>query len=604
MSDFAGMEDLMQDFLIESSGLLSDIDNLLPELEGTPDDSDMLNEIFRNFHTIKGGAGFLNATELAELCHLAEGLFDKLRHGELALNANLMDVIRTVMEQARRMLGSMSENMQPAAAPARLIDTLNSILQEEAAVVSPSPLSVRNVNAPDWNVLYQSVAGGPSDTSRTPELTAYPLKNNPPLAPIAEFDRTGRRATDIGVKKTGSTVHGKINPEKDSTIRVDADRLNQVLSLSDGMAEIKNNLAYLLRYLEKKHSDSAMLDTLDESINQIDALAKKLCNAIVRARMQPIGRLFNKYKLLVDDLSRQLNKKVNVVIDGWETELDTNVIDQLNEPLMHLLLNALTHGIEDPDQRMAVGKPETGLVRLAARQEENRVIITLTDDGNGMQPEIIRTRAIKLGLLDAEAANRLGKEECMNLVFHPGFSTGNPPLSSNGDTGSLFKAQTGIKNLGATLSLVSEFRIGCKFTITLPLKLGLLKVRQLRLNDKLLAIPSSLVRGVFPISQSDLQQVSGQSIMLVHNEALTVLPLSRLIGWEEKKPPEVGVHIQYGNNNLILAVDSDAGQNEVAFKSIDTLCPKGVAGTSISSDGMNELILDIRELLADMLNRT
>ncbi len=609
MSDFAGMEDLMQDFLIESSGLLSEIDDLLLRLESNPNDSSVFNVIFRNFHTIKGGAGFLNATALVELCHLAEGLFDKLRNGELALDAKLMAVTHAVMKEVRQMFGSLAENMQPATAPAAsLMAQLNSILEGEragsptkpAVMFSPSSAPLRDANNPDWNVLYQSLAS-PSDTNRAPAHPPPPHEQPPPNTPIPAFDRTGRRATDIGANKAGSKAHRKTDTEKDSTIRVDADRLNQVLSLSDGMAEIKNNLAYLLRYLEKKQSDSAMLDSLDESINQIDALAKKLRNAIVRTHMQPIGRIFSKYKLLVDDLSLLLNKRVEVVLAGEETELDTNVIDQLNEPLVHLLRNALIHGIEDTIQRLAVGKPRAGLLYLGARQEESHIIITVTDDGKGMAPESIRARAIEQGLIDAESANRLGKNECLNLVFLPGFSPRTQALSNIGNSGGLSIAQAGIKKLGGTISLDSELGSGCEFTITLPLKLGLLQVRQLRLNDKLLAVPSSLVRGVLPISQSDLQQISGQTIMLVHGEAMRVLPLSRLIGWEEMKPPELGVHIQFGSNNLILAVDGDAGQNEVAFKSIDTLCPKGVAGTSLSSTGKIVLILDVRELLADKL---
>jgi two-component system chemotaxis sensor kinase CheA len=605
MSDFAGMEDLMQDFLIESSGLLSDIDNLLPVLEGSPDESSILNEIFRNFHTIKGGAGFLNAAELAALCHLAEGLFDKLCHGELALDADLMEVIRAVMSELRRMLGSLSENVQPAAAPAILTDTLKSLLEDKRPVarsqaVPPAPVPVRE-NGPNWNVLYQSLTGSPSGTAQEPEPTSLPSGQNPPEVPTQAYGRAGRRATDSRPRHASAGYGRRSAAEDDGTLRVEAGRLDQAAKLAGELAGIRDSLVLLRSTPATKSSRAARLEALDASISRIDALQRDLGTAIARVRMQPIGRLFGKYRLLADDLSRRLNKKVELILDGEESELDARVIDRLNEPLVHLLRNALIHGLEDADQRITVGKPRTGQLRLGARQEDNRFIITLADDGRGMRAEAIRARAVEQGLLDTAAANRLTREECMELLFLPGYACRNPAASNGEDSGGLNKAQACLRELGATLALATESGAGCEFSITLPLRLGLLQVRQLGLNGQLLAIPCSLVRDVFPLSRSDLQQVSGQTIMQVHGEVLGVVPLAGLIGWKEKKRPKLGVHIRSGDHDLILAVDSDAGPGEVAFRSMDTLRPRGVAGSSLSGDGRIVLILDVRELLADML---
>ncbi len=607
MNDFAGMEDLMQDFLIESSGLLSDMESMLASLETAPADSNVFNAIFRNFHTIKGGAGFLNATELVALCHLAESLFDKLRNDELALDADLLDVFRTVMEEVRRMFGSLSENVQPAPAPPELVEALNSMLEGESASpqtrsTAPAPAPAADAAGPDWNMLYQSVGSSAASSVKSSGHAHSAREKSRPSAPTPEFDKTARPASAAAGTRNSASTPRNAAAEKDSTIRVDTERLNQALNLSDEMTIIKNNLLHLHADLTERHSDSAVLDALDESINQIDALSKRLWKAIVRTRMQPIGSMFNNCRRVADDLSRQFHKKAEVMLDGEETEIDTTIIDQLGEPLAHLLRNALTHGIEDPDQRIAAGKPETGLLRLGARQDENRVIITIADDGRGMRPETICTRAVAHGLLDAETAKGLGTEACLNLVFLPGFAARNQPHANSESAGGLSMAQAAIKNLGGSLAMASVFGKGSEFTITLPLKLALLQVRQLRLNDKLLAVPSSMVRGVLPISHADLQQVSGQAIMLVQGQVLPVLPLSRLIGWEQLKPPELGVHIQFDNSNLILAVDGDAGPDEVAFKSIDTLRPKGVAGASMSSNGKIVLILDVHELLADMLH--
>ncbi len=603
MNDFTGMEDLMQDFLIESSALLSDIDSMLPDLQGAPADSNIFNAIFRDFHTIKGGAGFLNATELVTLCHLAESLFDRLRNGELAMDDEVLDLVYQVMEQVRSMFGSLSENKQPDAAVPGLVAALNSLLQEggDATRVAMPIQSSSTPDKPDWNMLYRSVAPATSGAVKSPDPAYSVREKSRPFPAMRASDKMGRTASASAEKISVSTLPGKTTTDQNGTIRVDPERLNQALNLSNEMTGIKNKLAGLLGELSQKHADAAVQETLGESIDQIDALAKRLWKAIVRSRMQPISGIFVNSKLLADDLSHQLHKQVEVTLAGEETEIDTGIIDRLGEPLAHLLHNALSHGIEDPDQRIAAGKSEIGMLRLGARQEENRIIITIADDGRGMRPETICTRAVAQGLLDAEAAKKLTPEACFDLIFLPGFSSRNQAYANAENVGGLHKAQTAIKNLGGTLAVASELGNGCEFTITLPLKLALLQVRQLRLNDKLLAVPSSMVRGVLPLSHADLQQVSGQAIMLVQGEVMPVLPLSRLIGWEELKPPELGVHIQFGSSNLILAVDGDAGPDEVAFKSIDTLRPKGVTGASMSSAGKIVLILDVPELLADKL---
>lgn len=609
MNDFAGMEDLMQDFLVESSKLLADIDELLVGMESSPEDTKLFEALFRYFHTIKGGAGFLNASEMVQLCHLGETLFDRLRNNELVVDAGMMDVVRELNDQLKAMFASLAENVQPLPPPVKLIDALSDLLERKQAPARHPARQTAMVQqnpplktSPDWSLFHRSLAPRSVVAEERPPLNYRRPEDQSERdpQPVDGYGRRGgRRATDRPDGKGGA--RRKIEGEKDNTIRVDADRLNQALNLSGELEKIKNNLMHLLADLSKNNYESAVLVSLDEAVNQIDAFTKKFRNAIVRTRMQPMGRMFSKFKLLIDDLSRQLNKSVELTLEGAETELDTNVINQLNEPLVHLLRNAVIHGIENPEQRMVSGKPEKGLVRLCVFQEENRVVIKLTDDGSGMQADAIRSRAVAQRLIDPELAKDMSRKECLNLVFLPGFSNRNQPYAGNGNVGGLYRAQFGIKSLGGTISMNAEFGRGTEFTISLPLKLALLQVRQFKLNEKLLALPSPLVRGVFPIAQSDLQQVSGQTLMLVRGEILPVLPLAKLIGWNETKAPRTGVHIQLDNYQFIIAVDEDAGLNEVAFKSIDTMRPKGMAGASVSGDGSVMLILDVRELLADKL---
>jgi two-component system chemotaxis sensor kinase CheA len=329
-------------------------------------------------------------------------------------------------------------------------------------------------------------------------------------------------------------------------------------------------------------------------------LVVNLQNAVMKTRMQPIGRLFKKYPRLARDLARSLGKDVELVLVGEETEMDKTMIEDLNDPLVHLVRNAVDHGVETIEERIAAGKPEKSIVELSARQEGDHIMITITDDGRGMRPEVIRNKAIDKGLITNEMANTLDEKQCLELIFLPGFSTKEEISSVSGRGVGMDVVKTNISKLNGTLDIHSEPGRGSVFTIALPLTLAILPVLVLRLADQSFAVPLSMVREILPVTKDQLQQVSGRATMVVRGEVLPVLPLAQLIGWGGSEQSEVGVLMQFGNNSFILSADGFVGHEDVVIKSLDTFRPKGVAGVTMSSEGDIVLILDIKELLGDV----
>ncbi|MDE1942141.1 MAG: chemotaxis protein CheA [Betaproteobacteria bacterium] len=612
MNDFAGMEDLLQDFLQESSDLLSDVDSKLLSLEQAPNDSSLLNDIFRGFHTIKGGAGFLNATELVSLCHLTENLFDLLRNGEMHLDANIMDAILAATSEIRHMFGALSQGKQPGNAPAHLIAALEAALnaKNQAAVPSPLPQAAAaqpvDQGGPDWNALYAAVTG----TATPAAVVASPAASPPPAAPQAvsqpepqvDMERLktsafGRRATDVPGSNAPTDRRRESDGGKENTIRVDTERLDQVLNLSGEIGLTKNRLNQLRTEILLGTADTATLRALDEAVNQLDMLVVSLQNSVMKTRMQPIGRLFKKFPRLARDLARQLGKEVELVLSGEETEIDKTMIEDLNDPLVHLIRNAVDHGVESPEQRLAAGKPDKSLIHLQARQVGDHIIISIADDGKGMHPDAIRTKAIEKGLISPEIANNLDESQCLDLIFLPGFSTKDQISSVSGRGVGMDVVKTNIQKLNGTVAIQSEVGKGTVLTISLPLTLAILPVLLVRLGEQSFAVPLSMVREIISVKPELLQHVGGKANIVVRGEVLPVVSLASMIGWEDSGSSEVGVLMHVESHSFILSVDGFDGHDDVVIKSMDTFRPKGVAGVTMSSDGEIVLILDIKELL-------
>ncbi|MCK6436904.1 chemotaxis protein CheA [Rivihabitans pingtungensis] len=622
MSEFGGMDELLQDFLTESSELLSDVDNKLVELERRPDDKNMLHDIFRGFHTIKGGAGFLNVSPLVTLCHRTENLFDKLRNSEIQLSPEVMDVILEATGVVRDMFDVLRQGRMPESADPMLLEALDRALKADQPItvvqldplptpvappppqpVAPPPAAAAPAaaapapaaaGAPDWQSLYHAVvvpaqavpAAAPAPVPAAAAPTA-PLPVAKPAAPAAPAPRPANKPTAMAPV------------QQENTIRIDTQRLDQVLNLSGEIGLTKNRLTTLRTEILQGNRDTNTLRSLDEAVSQLDLLVGDLQNAVMKTRMQPIGRLFQKYPRLARDLARQLGKEVELVIIGEETELDKTMIEDLNDPLVHLVRNAVDHGVETPEERVAVGKKPQSVIELSAQQVGDHILIEITDDGKGMRAEMLRRKAVEKGLIDLETANSLDDKQALQLIFLPGFSTKDQISNVSGRGVGMDVVRTNIQKLNGRIDISSEVGEGTRISISLPLTLAILPVLVVKVCNQPFAVPLAMVREIIPIQQDSIQEVSGRPTIVVRDEILPVRSLADLLGWQPTQEAQFGVLMQSAERAFILAIDAFVGRDDVVIKPLQNIRPRGVAGATLSGDGSVVLVLDMEDLLSD-----
>lgn len=589
------MQDLLADFLTEASDLLDDVDIGLVELEQRPDDASLLNQVFRGFHTVKGGAGFLEATPLVELCHRGESLLDLLRGAELRVTPEIMDVILAATGEVRRMFSDMEHGAMPEAAPAGLLSALEAAARGESfdvggLMADTAPAAARafketaaSASEPDWLGYYRAAFGEPPglrEEAPPPREAGVPAPSRP------------YRPEMLAPAGAAPVI------AKDATIRVDTARFDQILNLSGEIGLTKNRLSCLREALVGAgRRDDAAAETLDSVFSQLDTLVSDLQSAVMMARMQPVGRVFQKYSRLARDLARQLGKDVELNITGGETEVDKTILDELNDPLVHLVRNAVDHGIETMVERRSVGKPARGTVRLSARQTGDSIVIEVSDDGRGMDPEVIRRKAVEKGVISAEDAAVLDHAHCLQLIFLPGFSTRSEVSDTSGRGVGMDVVKTNIEKLKGQIDIQSVPGLGSHIVISLPLTLAILPVLMLKLVDQPYAIPLSVVREIIPLNQEAMHTVGRNQALTIRGEVLPVIDLAVLLGRERKEPPSLAVVLSYGERQLILGVDGFIGQDEVMIKPLEGIHPRGVAGATLSGDGTLVLVLEMKQLL-------
>ncbi len=612
MSDFQGMEDLLQDFLVEATDLLSGVDNMLIDLERSPEDRKLLNDIFRGFHTIKGGAGFLNATELVTLCHLTESLFDRLRNGELAITKEVMDSILAATGTVRDMFGHLERGVQPAAADPALIANLKAAIAGQlaapsptavaAAVAAPAAPAAAGMPAagPNWDNLFNAVTGAvpAAEAAAAPAPAAAMHTNVAGKSPDEIIKQAvGRRTTDKPGYQGPAAGRRPDEKTRDNSIRVDTSRLDQVLNLSGEIGLTKNRLTSLRSDILNGRSDTDTLHALDQAVSQLDLLVSDLQNAVMKTRMQPIGRLFQKYPRIARDLARSLGKDVELVLVGEETEIDKTMIEDLSDPIIHLIRNAVDHGVETIEDRRLAGKPEKAPVRLEARQEGDHIVLIIADDGRGMNAERLRAKALEKGIITDEEANSMDERQSFNLIFLPGFSTKDVASDVSGRGVGMDVVRTNIQKLNGSIEIKSSPGKGSTFVISLPLTLAILPVLLVQLGHQPFAVPLSMVREILPIDVAQVQEVGGRATMVVRGEIMPIYPLHYLLGWAPEQVAEYGVLMQTAEHTFILAIDGFMGREDAVIKSLEDFRPKGVAGVTTLSNGQIVLILDMKELM-------
>ncbi|MBA1272816.1 chemotaxis protein CheA [Stutzerimonas azotifigens] len=725
---FDADEEILQDFLVEAGEILELLSEQLVELESSPDDTALLNAIFRGFHTVKGGAGFLQLNELVECCHIAENVFDILRKGERRVDSELMDVVLQALDAVNEMFGQVRErtDMTPAspellAALARLAEPASAAAPVAAApapvvaapVAAPRPASgditeeefeqmLDSLGQPD-TATEPSAAGAASDEISDDEFESLldqlhgkgqfstaPAAQAPAAAPSAnaaagdeisddEFEAlldqlhgkgkfepavaaaedkpaapapapvaaSGDEITDDEFEALLDQLHGKgkfVEPvaassapvaapkpaaapapvaaapvkaaaaaaeapkraaaataekpaaasEAETTVRVDTARLDEIMNMVGELVLVRNRLVRL----GSNSGDEAM----SKAVSNLDVVTADLQTAVMKTRMQPIKKVFGRFPRLVRDLARNLKKEINLELVGEETDLDKNLVEALADPLVHLVRNAVDHGIESPDEREAAGKPRTGRVVLSAEQEGDHILLMITDDGKGMDAAVLRAKAVEKGLLDKDAADRLSELECYNLIFAPGFSTKTEISDVSGRGVGMDVVKTKISQLNGTVNVFSTKGSGSKIVIKVPLTLAIMPTLMVMLGEQAFAFPLVNVNEIFHLDLSRTNVVDGQEVVIVRDKALPLFYLKRWLvrgaAHEEQHEGHV-VILSIGNQRIGFVVDQLVGQEEVVIKPLGKMLQgtPGMSGATITGDGRIALILDVPSML-------
>ena len=556
-------ESIRADFLAEAGELMGQLGEQLVELERRPSDRELLNAVFRGFHTIKGGAGFLALEPMVELCHAAEDVFNALRGGSMAMDAALMDQVLQSLDLLQQMLNAAAARKTLHAAPATLVEGLRRAAREPrpmAATAAPAASAGDAISDDEFEALLdQYQAGGPS----TP-APAAPAE--PPPAPVAT----------------------KPSAPADNGVRVDTAALDGMMNLVGELVLARNRLKTLVA--NDAHSPAA------RAIAELDHITRGLQAAVMRVRMQPIRKVFSRFPRLARDVARGLGKQVEVELSGEDTGLDKNLVEALADPLMHMVRNSVDHGIEMPALRLAAGKPAAGALRLGAEQAGDHILITVSDDGAGMDPERLRAKAVEKGAIDAASAAALSPAECLQLVFLPGFSTKEQVSDLSGRGVGMDVVKSAIVALGGSVQIESRPGFGTDIRIRVPLTLAILPALMIGIGGRVLALPLAPVLDVFVLEPAKIRRLDRWQVVLYRNETLRLIDLHRWL--DPAAVPPAGSHVvvaQVDNERIGFIVGQVFGREEVVIKPLGALLRglAGLAGATVTGNGRVALILDL-----------
>ena len=749
---FGADEEILQDFLVEAGEILEQLSEQLVELESRPDDMNLLNAIFRGFHTVKGGAGFLQLNALVECCHIAENVFDILRKGERRVDSELMDVVLEALDTVNAMFDQVREGAELTPATPELLAALanlaqpQELLNEEASapvtehVVAGNPVAASDVAGDaviaddEFEQLLSALADNAAQAQKTPaspvassaqpsasdEITddefeslldqlhgkgqfvanagGQPVKAeqdddvavadapdeitddefealldqlhgkgqfasgaapglpatasaastpSEPVAPVAASSAASAdEINDDEFEALLDELHGKgkfsetpaVNaapvaakavekpaakpvakpvaaapakapaPEKaapvneaETTVRVDTARLDEIMNMVGELVLVRNRLVRL----GSTSSDEAMA----KAVSNLDVVTADLQSAVMKTRMQPIKKVFGRFPRLVRDLARSLKKEISLELIGEETDLDKNLVEALADPLVHLVRNAVDHGIETPEERVAAGKSRGGKVVLSAEQEGDHILLVISDDGKGMDADVLRRKAVEKGLLEKEAADRLNEFECYNLIFAPGFSTKTEISDVSGRGVGMDVVKTKISQLNGTVNVFSVKGQGSRIVIKVPLTLAIMPTLMVMLANQAFAFPLVNVNEIFHLDLSRTNVVDGQEMVIVRDKALPLFYLKRWLVGQAAHEEQVEGHVvilTVGNQRVGFVVDQLVGQEEVVIKPLGKMLQgtPGISGATITGDGRIALILDVPSMLKRYARRS
>ena len=627
--------ELRDDFLVEAGELVQRLGEQLIQLEASPHDRELLNAVFRVFHTVKGGAGFLGIEPMVQLCHCAEELLNDARNAKLVLNAAHMDALLEALDLLNGMMAALAAGTPMSPPPSALLQRLQPAVEAAPAAAQPKARSTDPIEA-EFEALLDTLYGqggspgapahagndigedefeslldtlhgkGGVPGAAAPSISAEKnaeISEDEFEAMLDNLHGKGAAPGSVAVASPApapapAPVEAPRSPaaakpaQAENTVRVDTTRLDTLVNRAGELVLLRNRLLSLATRSEN--------ETLSAMAGDLDRVSDDLQTAVLGMRMQPVGRLFQRFPRIVRDLARQLGKDIELIQEGEDTDLDRSLVEALADPLIHLLRNAVDHGLEDPAGRERAGKPPKGKVKLSASQRGERIVISVSDDGRGMDPEVLRRKAVEKGVIDATQAARLSEVECYELIFRPGFSTAATISDISGRGVGMDVVKTRVAELGGTLQVHSRLGHGSTLELTVPLTLAILRVLMVRVADRLFALPLSNVSEVFELNPQHDQMLDGRRVAAHRGRALV---LGDLKDWAGISGPG-GRHVvvlHVGHMYLGCLVHEVIGREDVMVKPLGPLFEgvPGVAGATVTGDGRLALVLDLAALSQD-----
>ncbi|GAA9145802.1 chemotaxis histidine kinase/response regulator CheAY2 [Helicobacter pylori] len=650
------LQEIMEDFLIEAFEMNEQLDQDLVELEHNPEDLDLLNRIFRVAHTIKGSSSFLNLNILTHLTHNMEDVLNRARKGEIKITPDIMDVVLRSIDLMKTLLvtirdtGSDTNNgkeneIEEAVKQLQAITSQNLEGAKEGTKEAPKKENEKEVKKENKEENQENKAKAP---------TAENFASDNPLADEPDLDYANMSAEEVEAeierllnkrqeadkerraqKKQEAKPKQEVTPTKEThktetlkapktetkakakadteenkapsigveqTVRVDVRRLDHLMNLIGELVLGKNRLIRIYSDVEERYDGEKFLEELNQVVSSISAVTTDLQLAVMKTRMQPVGKVFNKFPRMVRDLSRELGKSIELIIEGEETELDKSIVEEIGDPLIHIIRNSCDHGIEPLEERRRLNKPETGKVQLSAYNEGNHIVIKISDDGKGLDPVMLKEKAIEKGVISERDAEGMSDREAFNLIFKPGFSTAKVVSNVSGRGVGMDVVKTNIEKLNGIIEIDSEVGVGTTQKLKIPLTLAIIQALLVGVQEEYYAIPLSSVLETVRISQDEIYTVDGKSVLRLRDEVLSLVRLSDIFKVDailESNSDVYVVIIGLADQKIGVIVDYLIGQEEVVIKSLGYYLKntRGIAGATVRGDGKITLIVDVGAMM-------
>ena len=631
------MKEIMEDFLIEAFELIEQIDHDLVELEANPEDLELLNRIFRVAHTVKGSSSFLNFDVLTELTHHMEDVLNKARKGELKITPDIMDVVLESVDMMKGLLESIRDNGSDAAAGIDIKNIcvrLTQISEGEApsaAAEAPAAPAPEPVKEPEPAAPAEEAAPEVSDAElsklsdseveaeierllkvrkaedqarraskgiapKSPEEIAPATSAAPASAPKPAPSRERDADKKVPAASSNSAV------AQEQTIRVEVKRLDHLMNLIGELVLGKNRLLKIYDDVEERYEGEKFLEELNQVVSSLSLVTTDIQLAVMKTRMLPIAKVFNKFPRMIRDLSRDLGKQIDLEISGEETELDKSIVEEIGDPLVHIIRNSCDHGIEDPETRKAMGKPEKGLVQLKAYNEGNHIVVEIVDDGKGLDADMLKSKSIEKGIITEREADAMSEKEAFGLIFRPGFSTAAKVTNVSGRGVGMDVVKTNIEKLNGIIDIESEVGKGTVMKLKIPLTLAIIQSLLVGTQEEFYAIPLASVLETVRVPIDDIYTIDGKNVLRLRDEVLSLVRLSDVFGVNkvfDGGDQTYVVIIGVAEAKLGIIVDTLVGQEEIVIKSMGDYLQNipGIAGATIRGDGRVTLIIDVGAMM-------